>query len=306
MRGRVASVDGSRTKLPDRDAIRERGRGLGREFGLTFRNALEPNERVLAGAFWSGPMESSRPAGETDTEVSIERELSTESGIGIGDRVTFDIAGQLLTARVTSVRSVAWSDSQNGGFVFVLRPAPAVDRAAHSYVGFLQVVDDPKVRGALQRDVVRNHPNVSVINVRDVIASIRDVVDDVTVGVTVVGAVTLLAGALVLVGAVAMTKFQRLYEAAIYRTLGAGTRLVTAMVAVEYGILGILAGGLGATGAVGLSWVLATYLLDIEWQPAFPMLTAGVAATATLVGLVGVVSSIDILLRKPLSTLRSE
>ena len=110
---------------------------------------------------------------------------------------------------------------------------------------------------------------------RDVIASIRDVVDDVTVGVTVVGAVTLLAGALVLVGAVAMTKFQRLYEAAIYRTLGAGTRLVTAMVAVEYGILGMLAGALGAVGALGLSWVLATYLLDIEWQPAFAMLVSG-------------------------------
>ena len=306
MRGRVASVDGIRTQLPDRDAIRQRGRGLGREFGLTFRAALESNERVLDGTFWSTPVEGSGSPADADTEVSIERELSAESGVGIGDRVTFDIAGQLLTARVTSVRSVEWSDSQNGGFVFVLRPAPAVTRAPHNYVGFLQTLDDASARGALQRDVVKNHPNVSVINVRDVIASIREVVDDVTVGVTVVGFVTLLAGALVLVGAVAMTKFQRLYEAAIYRTLGAGTRLVTAMVAVEYGILGVLAGVLGAIGAVGFSWVLATYLLDIEWQPAFTMLSGGVVATAALVGIVGVVASIDILLRKPLSTLRSE
>ena len=306
MRGRVASVDGSRTKLPDREAIRDRGRGLGREFGLTFRSALESNERTIDGAFWTSPIDSPRPDGEPDTDVSIERELAAESGIGLGDRVTFDIAGQLLAARVTSVRSVEWSDSQNGGFVFVLRPSPGVARAAHNYVGFLQVVDDPKARGGLQRDVVKNHPNVSVINVRDVIASIRDVVDDVTVGVTVVGFVTLLAGALVLIGAVAMTKFQRLYEAAIYRTLGAGTRLITAMVAVEYGILGVLAGALGAIGAVGLSWVLARYLLDIEWQPAFRMLSAGVVATAALVGVVGVLASIDILLRKPLSTLRSE
>ena len=306
MRGRVASVDGSRTKLPDREAIRERGRGLGREFGLTFRNALESNERTIDGEFWTSPVDDSRPTGEPDTDVSIERELATESGIGLGDRVTFDIAGQLLAARVTSVRSVEWSDSQNGGFVFVLRPSPAVGRAAHNYVGFLQVVDDPNMRGGLQRDVVKNHPNVSVINVRDVIASIRDVVDDVTVGVTVVGFVTLLAGALVLIGAVAMTKFQRLYEAAIYRTLGAGTRLITAMVAVEYGILGVLAGALGAIGAVGLSWVLARYLLEIEWQPAFTMLSVGVVGTAALVGVVGVLASIDVLLRKPLSTLRSE
>jgi putative ABC transport system permease protein len=306
MRGRVASVDGARTKLPDRDAIRERGRGLGREFGLTFRTALEANERAIDGTFWSAPIDGSRGPAGADTEVSIERELSIESGVGMGDLVTFDIAGQLLTARVTSVRSVEWSDSQNGGFVFVLRPAPAVARAPHNYVGFLQTVDDATARGVLQRDVVKNHPNVSVINVRDVIASIRDVVDNVTVGVTVVGFVTLLAGALVLVGAVAMTKFQRLYEAAIYRTLGAGTRLVTAMVAVEYSILGILAGALGATGAIGLSWVLATYLLDIEWQPPLAMLSVGVVATAALVAVVGVVASVDILLRKPLTTLRSE
>ncbi|MCC7007784.1 MAG: hypothetical protein IT184_03125 [Acidobacteria bacterium] len=114
---------------------------------------------------------------------------------------------------------------------------------------------------------------MSVINVRDVVASIREVVDDVTVGVTVVGFVTLLAGALVLIGAVAMTKFQRLYEAAVYRTLGAGTRLVTAMVAVEYGLLGILPGLLAAIGAAGLSWVLVRHLLEIEWRPAFAMLS---------------------------------
>jgi putative ABC transport system permease protein len=306
MRGRIASVEGRRVTLADPEAIREYGRGLGREFGLTFRSNLESNERVLDGEFWSTPAGPGGSAGQADTEVSIERELSLESGIGVGDRISFNVAGQMLSARVTSVRSVEWSDSQNGGFVFVLRPAPAVERLAHNYVGFLQVVDDPAARGALQRDVVQSHPNVSVINVRDVIASIRDVVDDVTVGVTVVGVVTLLAGALVLVGAVAMTKFQRLYESAIYRTLGAGTRLVTAMVAVEYGLLGVLAGALGAGGALGLSWVLARYLLEIEWRPAPALLSAGVLATAALVTVVGVVASIDVLLRKPLSTLRSE
>ena len=78
-------------------------------------------------------------------------------------------------------------------------------------------------RGALQRDVVRAMPNVSIIDVRDVVSSIREVVDNVTTGVTIVGAVTLVGGILILVGAVAMTRFQRLHDAAIYRTLGAGS-----------------------------------------------------------------------------------
>jgi putative ABC transport system permease protein len=306
LRGRVMSVVGAETSLPDREAIRERGHGLGREFGLTFRDALEPNERLVDGAFWAGPAGAGSSEDGVATEVSVERETAVEAGIDLGDRITFDIAGVELAARVTSVRTVEWSDSQNGGFVFVLRPSPAVERAPHNYVAFLQVRDDPAARGALQREVVQSHANVSVINVRDVIASIRDIVDNVTLGVTIVGAVTLLAGVLVLVGAVAMTKFQRLYESAIYRTLGAGTRLVTAMVAVEYGVLGVLAGLLGAVGALGLSWLLATHLLDIEWQPAFGTLALGLLGTWVLVAVVGIAASLDILLRKPLSTLRSE
>ena len=92
---------------------------------------------------------------------------------------------------------------------------------------------------------------------REVLASIREVVDNATLGVTIVGGVTLAGGMLILVGAVAMTKFQRVYEAAIYRTLGASTRLLASMVAIEYGLLGLLAGALGAAGALGLSWALA-------------------------------------------------
>jgi putative ABC transport system permease protein len=212
----------------------------------------------------------------------------------------------LLRARITGVRSVDWEDSQNGGFVFVLRPAPAVQRAAHSYVGFLQVVDDPLQRGALQRDLVRSHPNVSVIDVRDVIASIREIVDNVTLGITIVGAVTLAGGVLILVGAVAMTKFQRLYETAIYRTLGASTRVIAAMMATEYGVLGTLAGLLGTAGGFGLSWILSEYLFDIDWQPSAALFAAGVVGTSAAVVTVGVTASLDVLRRKPLATLRSE
>jgi putative ABC transport system permease protein len=125
-------------------------------------------------------------------------------------------------------------------------------------------------------------------------------------GVTAVGFVTLVGGVLILIGAVAMTKFQRMYEAAIYRTLGASTRLVMTMVAVEYGLLGLLAGLLGAVGALGLSWTLARYLFEIDWRPAPLLLTTGVVVTAAAVSLVGVVASLDVLVRKPLETLRGE
>jgi putative ABC transport system permease protein len=96
------------------------------------------------------------------------------------------------------------------------------------------------------------------------------------------------------------------YEAAIYRTLGAGTRLLISMTAIEYGLLGVLAGVLGAAGALGLSWAVATRLFQIEWHPAPGLLAAGILLTGLVVCVVGVGASADVLMRKPLGTLRRE
>ena len=305
MRGRVVAVQGARLNLDSVEAVREHRR-LSREYGLTFRSTLEANEEVVSGTFWSSALTGPTAEAGVDTEVSIEMDAE-DDGLSLGDVVRFDVAGSLISARVTSVRRVKWEDSQSGGFVFVLRPGPAVDRAAHSYIGFLQVSPDgPGGRSGLQRALVKAYPNVSVIDVRDIIATIRGVVDNVTLGVTVVGAVTLFGGVLILVGAVAMTKFQRVYEAAIYRTLGASARLVGAMLAVEYGLLGALAGLLGATGGAVLSWALSTFLFDIDWHPAPLLLLGSVLATTALVSVVGVAASLDVLRRKPLATLRNE
>lgn len=308
MRGRVVAVEGARLQLDSVEAVRDHRR-LSREYGLTFRDRLEANEELVAGQFWPADGDAataSVAASGVDTEVSIEVDAA-EDGLSLGDIIRFDVASTIIAARVTSVRRVAWEDSQSGGFVFVLRPSPAVLRAPHAYVGFVQVRDEQaSAGGGLQRQLVRSHPNVSVIDVRDIIATIRDIVDSVTVGVTAVGIVTLVGGILILIGAVAMTKFQKIYEAAIYRTLGASSRLVAAMLAVEYGLLGSLAGTLGAFGGAALSWGLSTHLFNIDWHPAPGLLVAGIVVSAVVVSVVGVAASLDVLRHKPLATLRSE
>lgn len=305
MRARVVGVQGQRLQLDSVQAVREYGR-LSREYGLTFRDHLEANEELVAGTFWDDGTEREALVGGADTEVSIEVDAA-EDGLEIGDLVTFDAAGARFTARVTSIRRVAWEDSQSGGFIFVLRPTPAVERAPHSYVGFAQLREGLDAAGGdLQRELVRAFPNVSVIDVRDIIATIRTIVDNVTLGITVVGIVTLVGGVLILVGAVAMTKFQKIYETAIYRTLGASTRLVAAMLAVEYGLLGALAGVLGAAGGTALAWGLSEHVFNIDWQPAPGLFAAGVLVSAAIVSGVGVAANLDVLRRKPLATLRSE
>jgi putative ABC transport system permease protein len=116
----------------------------------------------------------------------------------------------------------------------------------------------------------------------------------------------LFSGALILIGAVAMTKFQRVYEAAVFKTLGASTRTITRMLLLEYGVLGTLAGLVGSLGAIALTWGVTKYALEIPWR-IFPVEhVAGVVLTAALVAIIGVVSSADVLRNKPLSTLRAE
>ena len=107
---------------------------------------------------------------------------------------------------------------------------------------------DGDARARLQRDLVTAFPNVSVIDLREVLETARSVIGTITLGVTVVGGLVLATGVLILTGAVAMTKFRRVYEAAILKTLGASTRTVGSLLLLEYGLLGLLAGLVGSLG----------------------------------------------------------
>ncbi len=158
----------------------------------------------------------------------------------------------------------------------------------------------------MQSDLVARFPNISVIDLKEILQTIQGVVNNVTLAVTVVGALVLLSGTLILVGAVSMTKFRRVYEAAILKTLGASSRLIAAMLLLEYGVLGAIAGTVGALGAIALSWAVARYALELPWEAA-PMVTlTGIVLTAILVAAIGVLASIDVLRHKPLATLRAE
>ncbi|HEX2457150.1 MAG TPA: FtsX-like permease family protein [Vicinamibacterales bacterium] len=302
LRARVTAVKGRDINLDTYQDVRGRG-SLAREYTITYRDHLEANERLLQGNFWNGQPALSADAAEL--EVSIEKSIHERFRINIGDRMRFDILGRSIQARVTSVREVNWEDSRNGGFMFVFRPGQ-LEHAPHWYIGALRAPEDQLERARFQRDLVAGFPNVSAIDVREVFATIQRVLDNVTLAISIVGGVALASGALILIGAVAMTKFQRVYEAAILRTLGASTRLLAAMLALEYSALGLLAGIIGAAGALALSWAVCRFVFEIDWHPAPLVLTAGAVLTALLVGTIGVVASADVLRKKPLATLRAE
>jgi putative ABC transport system permease protein len=297
LRARVVGVEGQQLNLESFEQVRGRG-GLAREFTVTYRPHLEGNEEVIAGQWWDA-------APSAEPEVSIEEGFLERQRIQVGDRMRFDVLGKVITARVASIRRVQWEDFRAGGFMFVFRPG-AFDGAPHTYISTVRGPQDAAERARMQAAVVSQFPNVSIIDLREILTTIRDVVDKVTLGVTVVGGLVLFSGTLILIGAVSMTKFRRVYEAAILKTLGASSRLIAATLLLEYGVLGAIAGTIGALGAVGLSWAIAKYALELPWEAAPALTVGGIFATAGFVAAVGVLASVDVLRHKPLATLRAE
>ena len=298
LRARVTGVKGRELTLDSYEQVRGRS-GLSREFTITYRPQLERNEEVVQGAWW----DASKPA--TEPEVSIEEGFLRNTRLNVGDRMTFDVLGRAITARVASIRRVDWQDFRAGGFMFVFRPG-IFDTAPHTFIASLKGPADADARARMQAGLVAQFPNVSVIDLREILQTVAGIVNNVTTAVTVVGSLVLLSGALILIGAVSMTKFRRVYEAAILKTLGASGRLIATMLLLEYGVLGAIAGTVGALGAIALSWAVATYALELAWTPAIGLTVAGIVVTTLFVAIVGVVASWDVLRHKPLSTLRAE
>jgi len=297
LRARVIGVAGRETTLDSPEAVRESRMSIGREFTITYRDHLEANERIVEGAFRRGP--------SAEPEVSVEQDLATRARLHVGDTIRFDILGRTVRSTITSIRDVEWRESRNGGFVFVFRPG-VLDQAPQTYVAPMKGPAAPGDRARFQHDLVERFPNVSVIDFHEILETIRDVMSKVTLAITVVGGLVLFSGVLILVGAVAMTKFQRVYEAAVFKTLGANTRTITRMLLFEYGVLGSLAGTIGSLGAVVLTWGVSKYALEIPWRVFPAEHLAGVLLTALLVASIGVLSSLDVLRNKPLATLRAE
>jgi putative ABC transport system permease protein len=296
VRARIAAVNGREVDLDAAGVRGERGR-LGREYVITYRPRLEYNESVVAGRFWD-----ETPSAEP--EVSLEEGMRGTAGIDLGGTMTFDIQGRKITARVTSFRKVDWRNSRTG-FLVLFRPG-ALDEAPTMFVGAIDAPEAEPERSRFQRALVDKYPNVSVIDVADIVRGVGRILSNITLAVSFIGGFVFLSGALILVGSVAMTKFQRVYEAAVLKTLGAKRRVLLSIMLAEYGLLGLVAGLVGAAAANGLSYAVARYVFDVQWDFAPALNAAGVAATVLLVGAVGALSSLDVLTRKPLSILRAQ
>jgi putative ABC transport system permease protein len=296
IRVRVVEINGKAIDFNEAEMKRDRGR-LSREYVVTYRPALESNEKIVAGQFWDAS-----PSAEP--EVSIEESMRGMIGLDVGGEITFDVQGRKMTARVTSIRHVDWRNSRTG-FMVLFRPG-SLENAPQMMVGALNGPIGELERSRFQRAVVDKYPNVSVIDVVDIVRAVERIVKNITLAVSFVGAFVLLSGGLILTGSLAMTKFQRIYEVAVLKTLGAKRKMLLKILLAEYGLIGLVAGVIGSSAAVGLSYVTSRFVFEIPWSFTPVVNFGGVGATIILVTVVGALATFDVLTRKPLVTLRAQ
>ncbi len=296
VRARIAFVNGEAIDYQQREIRQQQGQ-IGREFALTYRDKLDDNESIVAGDWWTN--------NPSDTpEVSVEENMAETLKVVAGDSMTFDVSGRKITARVANIRKIDVRNSRTA-FVFVFRPG-TLEKAPQTFAATIVKHVPTTLRQKLQREVLDKFPNVQIFDVADIVAAVERLINNFVLAISFVGSFVLLSGILILIGSVALTKSQRIYENAVLKTLGATRRTLTTILVAEYALLGLLAGVIATTFAVSLSYVVSRYLMEVEWQFDLILVLSGIATTTAIVTVVGVAASFDVLFRKPLATLRSQ
>ncbi|MEZ5424940.1 MAG: FtsX-like permease family protein [Pyrinomonadaceae bacterium] len=297
VRARISLINGEPIDFQDREVRQQQGQ-IGREFAITYRADLDENESVVDGEWWPKDAKADEP------EVSINDRWRERLEVEIGDTITFDISGRKITARIVNVRKIDFGNSRTA-FIFVFRPG-TLEKAPQTYVATIlkRIPETPRAR--LKLHILDKFPNVQIFDVMDIAVVVQKLINNFVLAISFVGSFIVLSGILILIGSVALTKSQRIYENAVLKTLGAKRRTLATILFAEYGILGLLAGIIGTGFAVLLSYFVSEYILKIDWE-FNPWLTlAGILITTFLVMIVGAAASFDVLFKKPLATLRSQ
>ena len=266
-----------------------------REYRSTYRDTLVASERLVAGRWWT--------PGTGDAEISIERDVARELGVGVGDRIVWDVQGVPLSTRITSIREVDWARFEPNFFVVF---SPGAIESAPQTALLMTRVSSPAERGALQRRIAERLPNVTSLDLSNVQTTLERLIDRVVLAIRFMALFTLGTGALVLIGALATSRFQRIREGALLRTLGATRAQLWRVVVAEYLSLGTLAALVALMLATAAGWALTRFVFDGGFTlPVVPLAVLGMSVVALTVA-VGLANSRDVLRRPPLEVLRSE
>jgi putative ABC transport system permease protein len=270
---------------------------LNHEFRVTYRDSLIASENIESGS-WIAQGNDITPV-----PISISNNFAEDAKVGVGDKLVFNVQGVLLDAVVGSVRTVDWSRMQmNFSLVF---PTGVLEQAPQFHVLTTKVSGDEK-SAELQQDLVQQFPNVSIIDLRQVLKVIEMLLGRISWIINFMAFFSILTGIIVLLGAIRTSKYQRIRESVLLRTLGAKGKQILNITALEYIYLGVLGGASGVILSLISSQLLAWLVFESPFTPSLIPFLVLFPGIVLLVLIIGMGNSLSVIRKPPLEVLRKE
>ena len=271
VRGRLIDING-RNITPNDYAEDNARRLVDREFNLSYTNQLPPGNRITDGQW----IEGSKP------EISLETGIAKTLKLKLGDQLSFEVAGEKVTAPITSLRKLDWG-SMRVNF-FVIMPPDLLKGLPQSWI--TSYYQPPDIQ-SLDFELTQAYPNLTVVDVAVSLAQIQEVLDRLSMALGVLFAFTIAAAILVLMAAIAATQDERFRSAALLKAVGASQAVLGSIAAAELSIIGLVAGSLAGLAAGIAAWALGRFVLEIEFNAFAQALGMGIAFGVLACGLAG-------------------
>lgn len=295
---RLDSLRGRSSKTIDEDSTSEvRGWALRREYRSTYRDSLIDSETLLEGEWVGQAPDTGR------VPVSAAKEIAEDLNLSVGDSLTFDVQGVPIEAYVGSIREVDFQRVQPN--FFMLFPTGVLEPAPQIYVTVTRAADQQQ-SATVQQSVVREYPNISAIDVSRILETINQFIDKISFAVQFMALFSIITGLIVLASSVATSRFQRIKESVLLRTIGASKKQIIKILSIEYLFLGILSALTGLILSVGATWLLGYFYFDITFTPNLWVIIIGTIIVTGLTILIGMFNSRSVYKKTPLEVLRAE
>jgi putative ABC transport system permease protein len=296
---RMTHINGERVEaLRDTGSVRIPNWLYQREVRATYREQITDAERITSGE-WIGYFDDF----DGLVPISLEQGVSESMGVGLGDRFSFNVQGIPLEAYVASLREVNWQQVQPN-FIFTF-PSGILEEAPQFHV-FVSQVPDRATGAVLQRDIISRFGNVSIIDLDLVLTTVDSILSRVGFVIRFMALFSVITGLIVLSGAVVASRFQRIRESVLLKTLGASGSQILQIMSVEYLVLGVISALTGLVLALGGAWALAWFVFEAVYVPdlgSVALLLGGVVGITMVIGLF---NSREIYRKSPLEVLRAD
>lgn len=267
------------------------------EFRTTYRDSLIDSETIQEGSFTSEVSDSDL------VPVSVSDGFAANAKVDVGDKLVFNVQGVLLETVIGSIRTVDWSQMDlNFSLVF---PEGVLEKAPQFRVLTTKVPDETQ-SASFQQDMVKQFPNVSIIDLRQVLDVIEELLARISWIINFMAFFSILTGVIVLLGAIRTSKYQRIRESVLLRTLGAKAKQIINITALEYIYLGVLGALSGVLLSLISSQLLAWLVFNSAFAPSLVPFLILFPGIVLLVLIIGLSNSLEIIRKPPLEVLRKE